>query len=143
MDKKLASNISVSLLLLRVSIFVVFLMWGLDKIIVPEHAVKVMQGFYGLSLSTGAMMGLGVLQMLFLGAFVAGLWKKWTYGAILGLHAVSTLSSFGKYMDPFNNLLFFAAWPMLAACFALYVLRDYDTFTLGSKNKLVPVSSAR
>jgi hypothetical protein len=27
----------------------------------------------------------------------------------------------------FDNLLFFAAWPMLAACFALYLLRDLDT----------------
>jgi putative oxidoreductase len=25
------------------------------------------------------------------------------------------------------NLLFFAAWPMLAACFALYYLRESDT----------------
>ena len=25
-----------------------------------------------------------------------------------------------------GNLLFFAAWPMLAACLALYLLRDYD-----------------
>jgi putative oxidoreductase len=27
----------------------------------------------------------------------------------------------------FDNLLFFAAWPMLAACIALYLLRDQDT----------------
>lgn len=26
-----------------------------------------------------------------------------------------------------SNILFFAAWPMLAACFALYYLRDLDT----------------
>lgn len=32
-----------------------------------------------------------------------------------------------QYLDPFNNLLFFAAWPMLAACFAFYLLRELDT----------------
>ena len=25
------------------------------------------------------------------------------------------------------NILFFSAWPMLAACVTLYVLRDFDT----------------
>jgi hypothetical protein len=46
---------------------------------------------------------------------------------VLLLHAVSTFSSYRQYLDPFNNLLFFAAWPMLAACFTLYTLRDLDT----------------
>jgi len=43
------------------------------------------------------------------------------------MHAVSTLSSFPQYIDAFNNLLFFAAWPMLAACIALFLLREHDT----------------
>jgi len=49
---------------------------------------------------------------------------------VLLLHGVSTLSSFHQYRFPFENktnLLFFAAWPMLAACFTLYYLRDLDT----------------
>ena len=43
------------------------------------------------------------------------------------MHAGSTFSSWQQYLDPFNHLLFFTAWPMLAACVALYVLRDQDT----------------
>jgi len=43
------------------------------------------------------------------------------------MHTVSTLSSYAQYLDPFNNLLFFAAWPMLAACVALFLLRGHDT----------------
>lgn len=53
--------------------------------------------------------------------------KRLVYGLVLALHAVSTFSAFRQYLDPFSNLLFFAAWPMLAACFALYYLRDLDT----------------
>jgi putative oxidoreductase len=64
-------------------------------------------------------------------AFLVGFKKRITYGLVLLLHAGSTFSSFTKYIDTFNNLLFFAAWPMLAACLALYLLRDEDTkFTL-------------
>ena len=130
MEKKLQTKLATSLLLLRIGIFIVFLFWGLDKILVPEQAVKVLSGFYGIDISVGMMMTLGIAQLAFLGAFIAGLWKKYTYGAILVLHAGSTFSSFGKYMDPFNNLLFFASWPMLAACIALFLLRDYDTFSV-------------
>ncbi len=132
MEKTLQTKLATSLLLLRVGIFIVFLFWGLDKILVPEHAVKMLSGFYGLDISTNAMMALGVAQLGFLGAFVVGMWKKYTYGAILVLHAGSTFSSFAKYMDPFNNLLFFACWPMLAACVALFLLRDYDTYSVAN-----------
>ena len=48
---------------------------------------------------------------------------------MLLFHSISTLSSYKQYFAPFEgpNLLFFAAWPMLAACLALYLLRDLDT----------------
>ena len=50
---------------------------------------------------------------------------------MLVLHAISTLSSYKMYLAAFDNLLFFAAWPMLAACIALFYLRDLDTrFTI-------------
>jgi hypothetical protein len=68
-------------------------------------------------------------------AFVAGAWQRWTYGAVLLLHGVSTLSSWQQYLNAFDNLLFFAAWPMLAACFALYLLRDADRlWTVGNES---------
>ena len=72
---------------------------------------------------------IGALEMAILIAFLIGFQKKWTYGAVLLFHAVSTLSSFKYYLAPYDgvNIMFFAAWPMLAAAFALYSLRDMDT----------------
>lgn len=139
MELQVQKKLSLSLLLLRLSIFLVFFLWGLDKIILTEHAVKVFSTFYGINISEGAMMSLGILQTLFLFTFVCGLFKNKTYLIILVLHLSSTLSSFPKYMEPFSNLLFFTAWPMLAACFALYLLRDFDTYSVDYyrlKNKL-------
>lgn len=135
MNSSLNQKLSIGLLTLRVTIALVFVMWGLDKILVPEHAVKVFAGFYGLNISIGMSIFMGIAQIAFLALFVLGLWKNVTYLAILVLHAGSTLSSFGKYLDPFNNLLFFTAWPMLAACFVLYLLKDYDTLVLGKSRK--------
>ncbi|MEH0668889.1 hypothetical protein [Vibrio owensii] len=137
LQPKLQRQLGLGLLTLRLSIALVFIMWALDKVLVPEHAMKVFSGFYGLDISSGFSVALGIAQLVFIGIFVAGVWKNLTYLAILVLHAGSTFSSFAKYLDPFNNLLFFAAWPMLAACFALYLLRDHDIYVLRKQPQAV------
>lgn len=125
---RLDDRITAALLALRVGVFIVMLMWTLDKFAAPAHAARVFEGFYGIkSLDTTVSYVVGGLELILILAFLAGLQKRLTYGAVLVLHSISTLSSYRQYLDPFDNLLFFAAWPMLAACFALYVLRDLDT----------------
>lgn len=121
-------KIARALLSLRLGVFVVMFVWALDKFVNPAHSGQVFEHFYKISgLSANAFTVLGVLQVLLVLAFVAGFKQRFSYGLVFLLHAVSTLSSWPMYLDAFNNLLFFAAWPMLAACFALYYLRDMDT----------------
>jgi putative oxidoreductase len=123
----LEQRVSSALVWLRYGVFLVMLMWTLDKFFNPGHASKVFKGFYGISIPANwVLYGLGPVELLIILAFVAGLWKTWTYGTVLVLHGISTFSSYAQYMDPFNNLLFFAAWPMLAGCYVLFVLRDLD-----------------
>jgi len=121
-----------SLFSLRLGVFVVMFVWTIDKFMNPAHGSKILQHFYGVEGVGESMVYLfGALQLVLVLAFLAGIKKRITYGLVFVLHAASTFSSFGKYIDVFNNLLFFAAWPMLAACFALYLLREEDTkFTL-------------
>jgi len=115
-------------LLLRLGVFIVILMWTLDKFVNPEHAAGVFAGFYGLEgLGPQVFMIIGALELIVLTGFLIGFMKTWTYGIILVIHGVSTISTWQQYLDPFNNLLFFAAIPMLAACWALFSLRDLDT----------------
>lgn len=124
----LQKALSRSLLMLRLGVFVVMLMWTLDKFYNPAHTSKVFSGFYGIDwLSQNISYVIGAVELLLVLAFVAGLWRRWTYGAVLLIHGISTFSSYKMYFSPFDNLLFFAAWPMLAACLALYWLRDWDT----------------
>ena len=123
-------RLPVSLLVLRLSVFLVMFIWTLDKLLRPEHMASVFERYYGISgLGSNAAYLIGGAELLLIMAFLSGLWKRWTYGAVLLLHALSTLASVGKYLAPFeaHNLLYFAAWPMLAACTALYLLRDSDT----------------
>ncbi len=121
-------RVATALLGLRLGVFLVMLMWTLDKFVNVEHANRVFANFYGLaSIGPTVMRALGVAELLIVLAFVVGYRKRLSYGAVLVLHGMSTLSSYRQYLDPFNNLLFFAAWPMLAACVALYLLRGLDT----------------
>lgn len=125
MHKRLA----ISLFLLRAGVFIVMATWTIDKFVNPSHAAGIFEKFYAIpGVGPALIWGLAAVEMILVFAFVAGLRKRLTYGAVLLLHGVSTLSAFRQYLAPFEgaNLLFFAAWPMLAACVALYLLRDHD-----------------
>ncbi|WP_417690822.1 hypothetical protein [Pseudidiomarina sp.] len=133
-DEKLQTKLAWSLLALRLGIFIVMFVWALDKFVNPGHTAAVFENFYGIGeLSATLAAVLGGFQIALCIAFVLGLWRTATYGLIFVLHGVSTLSSLPQYLDAFNNLLFFAAWPMWAACFALFYLRHYDRYTLAFK----------
>jgi uncharacterized membrane protein YkgB len=122
-------KIANALLFLRLGVFIVIVMWTLDKFVNPGHAAGVFENFYGLSgWGPTVFMIIGALESILLIGFVIGFKKRLTYGLIFLIHAVSTLSSWKQYINPFDgNLLFFAAIPMLAACWALYSLRELDT----------------
>jgi uncharacterized membrane protein YkgB len=129
MEKDTNNRLPIALFLLRVSIFIVMFMWTLDKFIHFEHASAVYANFYFISgLGKAGYYVIGAVEMIILAGFLIGYRKKWTYSAVLIFHGISTLSTFRQYLSPFQgpNLLFFAAWPMLAACFALYYLRERD-----------------
>ena len=75
------------------------------------------------------LMAIGGIQTVVLLAFAAGLFKFWTYGLVLLMHASSTISSWGKMIPPYGpqaSMTFWAAVPVLAAIFALFLLRDRD-----------------
>lgn len=126
----IAHRISLVLLLTRISIFIAMMIWVIDKFAQPDHAAAVFEAFYNISgIGTGISYALGTVQLAIMIAFVLGYKKTLSYGLVLLMHTASTLVSFPKYLAPFEsaNILFFASWPMLAACFALYYLRDLDT----------------
>lgn len=126
-------RIELSLFLLRLGVFVVLFAWTLDKFINPAHAVKVFESFYLIGgLDHGFMYAVGMIEMIVILLFMAGIWKQFTYGGVFAIHGVSTLSSWKQFfVEP--NLLFYAAWPMLAACAALYLLRDMDNLLTAKK----------
>ena len=108
-----------SLLLLRLGVFIVMFVWTIEKFVNPGHAINIMRGFYGIDgVAETLVYGMAVAELVLLLLFISGIKRRWTYGIVALLNTGSTFS--------FNNMLFFAAWPMWAACVALYLLRDRD-----------------
>ncbi len=121
------NNIELSLFLLRVTVFIVMLAWTIDKFVDPTHGVNILQYFYFVEgVSETIVKIIGGAELILILAFVAGAWKKYTYGLILLFHGATTLASWDAYIPPDVTLTFYAAWPMFAACITLFLLRDLD-----------------
>ena len=121
-------QLEIGLLLIRLSTGVFFLIWSIEKVISPEITQKVFSRFYMLEISPTFAVAIGIFQTLVVLAFMVGLFKIWTYGAILGMHGVSTLSTYKELINPYQppNHLFWAAVPLLAALVTLFLLREED-----------------
>ena len=133
---KSEQQLKIGLALIRLSTGIFFLIWSVEKLIYPEVTQKIFARFYMLEISPSIAVAIGIVQTLFVLAFMAGLFKIWTYGAILGMHGLSTLSTYKELLNPYEppNHLFWAAVPLLAALIALFLLRKEDSlFTIGNK----------
>ena len=126
-------KLQLSLFFLRLGVFIVMFMWTIEKFFNPGHQIAIMEYFYLMpGMGNNVVYALGAVELVIVLMFVAGVKKTFSYGAVLVLHGLSTFSSFREYLDPFNNMLFFAAWPMLAACLTLFLLREQDQkYSLG------------
>ncbi len=135
-------RLSWALCLLRLSVFLVMLVWTLDKLVRPGHAAGVFGHFYAvIGLKDATIRAIGATELVLLLAFVTGFARRLSYGAVVVLHGGSTIAAWHQYLNPAAgvNLLFFAAWPMLAACLALYLMRDQDRMTIdGARRSASP-----
>ena len=123
-------NLELSLFLIRITTAVFMLIWAVDKIVNVKHAQAVFGAFYAWKdASPQILLGIGIVQVVILLAFAAGILKFWTYGAVFLMHAASTLVGWSKMIPPYGptaSMTFWAAVPVLAGILALFLLRDRD-----------------
>ena len=122
-----------ALLLLRLSLGLLMLVWGADKLVNPAHGVAVAEHFYlGLLGSASLMPLLGGLQLL-LGALVLlGIARRWSYPALLAVTGATLLGVWRSVIDPWGwwlegaNALFFPSLIIFAGVLVLIAFRDED-----------------
>ena len=125
------NRLRIALFGLRLGVFAVMLAWALDKILRPDHAGMIFQDYYFLpEPGAGLLAAIALAEIALLLMFLLGILKTWSYGLVLLFHSVSTVAPVYQYAS--GQLLFYAALPMWAACFALFLMRESDTLlTLG------------
>ena len=136
---KTDKTLEVSLLILRVSLGILFLVWSIGKIVAPGLTQFVAETFYSSQAEVTRLMAavVGIIQLLIVLAFLVGIAKTWSYGALLGMHLVSVVVAYKPLLAPYTppNTLFWAGIPTLGALIALFLLRDRDQlFTLGNRH---------
>lgn len=128
---------AVSLLLLRTSCGFLMVLWGMDKLVNPDHALFVSNTFYlGLFSALPLLRGFGVVQIV-MGLLVAvGLGRRLLYPLLGLITGVSMLAVWQSVVDPlgfvFENTkrLFYPSLIIFAAVLVLAAFRDEDKLSL-------------
>ena len=121
-----------ALFITRMSIALFLLPWVILKFTNPTYSSDIVGYFYKIKLPAETPIVMGVFWVVLLLAFVSGFKKRISYGLVLILHAISTLTTWKILLGPLStgdnkDILFMAALPALAAMLLLYLLREHDT----------------
>jgi putative oxidoreductase len=129
-----------SLLVLRISLGLLMLIWGVDKLVNVEHGMLVSEHFYlGAFSMPELLQAFGALQMA-LGLFIiVGLFGKYLYPILVVITGVTLLAVWRSIVDPWGwylagaNALFFPSLIIFAGALVLLAFRDLDTVSLDAR----------
>lgn len=117
---------SASLFLLRLSLALLMLVWGVDKLVNPAHGAAVAERFYfGLLSSESLIPVLGGAQIALAALVGAGLFRRYTLPVLAAITGTTLIGVWRSIVDPLGlvlertNLLFF---PSLIIFFGVLVL---------------------
>src|SRR5260370_38339514 len=101
---KTENRLPLTLLLLRLSEFLVMFVWTVDKFVEPQHASKIMAAFYAIGgVSNFVIYLFAKIELAVIVAFLLGFVKKWSFGLVLIMNAGSTLASYKKHLQPMES----------------------------------------
>jgi putative oxidoreductase len=129
MNEALAQALFRALLVLRITLGLFLLQWGVEKFVVPQSTSGIWGHYYGVDLPSILNYVFGVVEIAIAICLFLGLARTVAYGAAVVLHAVSVAVSWRELVDPWGepiNHLFIAGVPVLGALVALYLLRHWD-----------------
>lgn len=128
-----------TLLFLRITLGLLMLVWGVDKLVHVQHGVKVAQTFYlGMATAPLFLQVFGALQMLLGLAIVLGYKRHTAYPILLLITGVTMLAVWRSVVDPWGwylsgtKVLFFPSVIIFAAAFVLYAFQAEDNKVLGA-----------
>ena len=129
-----------SLLLARVSLGLLMLIWGVDKLVNVQHGLEVSQYFYlGAFNSAVLLRAFGAAQMALGALIVLGVGRRFAYPALLAITGATLLGVWKSVVDPWGwylegaNVLFYPSLIIFAASLVLWAFRDEDRLVVGRR----------
>ncbi|MEO5590378.1 MAG: DoxX family membrane protein [Gemmatimonadaceae bacterium] len=131
---------SLTLLFLRLSLGLLMIIWGVDKIANPVHGAGISEKFYlGMAGSRSLMPLVGVSQILLGLIVMAGVVRRYAYGALAVVTGVTLLGVWRSVLDPWGwylgktTVLFFPSLIIFAGVLVLMAFREEDLLVLRRK----------
>ncbi len=138
-----------TLLLLRVSLGLLMLIWGVNKLLDVHHGLLVSQHFYlGAFNSAMLLQAFGVVQMALGALIVVGLGRRVAYPLLLAVTGVTLLGVWKSVVDPWGwylkgaNVLFYPSLIIFAGSLVLWAFQDEDRLVVGPRAMTRPVTRA-
>lgn len=125
-----------ALLVLRVTLGLFLLQWGIEKFVMPGNTPAIWGYFYGISMPQASAYLFGIVEISIALCLFLGIFRTPAYGAAIVLHAISVLVTWRQLLNPWADSvshLFIAGVPVLGAFMALFMLRHWDTLGIQRK----------
>ncbi len=134
-SRQLERRLPLALVLLRVTVGIFFLLWAVEKLVMPEVTASIWEKFYRIPISLNLAYPIGVVNSLMALALIAGFLRTVTYAYWTLFHTISVLSTWSYLIKPFGgpNHLFLAGVPIVAAMVALFMLREWDVLSVDGR----------
>ena len=135
MSPEIDRRIPAALLILRFFLGIFLLQWSIEKLMLPDAAARIASGFYGLTLPAPASYALGVAELILSLALLLGVYRTVSYGLALLVHTVTVVVSWRQLFDPWGlakigNHLWLSTWPTWGGFAALFLMREWDSWTV-------------
>ena len=89
MPPELDNRVPAALLILRFFLAVFLLQWSIEKLILPDAAVRIASNFYGVTLPVQGAYALGAAELIVSLALLFGFYRTISYGPSLLIHTVT------------------------------------------------------
>lgn len=126
-----------TLLFLRISLGLLMVIWGIDKLVNVEHGMGVSEALYFGAFSVPALLqGFGVVQIAAGLLICLGLARRLAYPFLIAITGITALGVWKSIVDPWgwvlegSNVLFYPSLIILAGSLVLWAFRAEDVVSL-------------
>lgn len=122
-------------LILRLTLALYLMQWGIGMLAEPDSWSQMFAEDYGVDISAGWIWIPGIIELVVVGLFLFGVWRKTSYSLAFMLGFLSLAASADVLSRPYsgNHMAQLAGLPVLGALWLIFSLREFDIYSYGHR----------